>query len=690
MDSVLSKMQTGFKRDEFMKILLSPALRVSLIFAIFLSSISAIPLSQSTISTETDTQQVLADLGGVPCFEDSYFTCVTIDVPLNHFDPADTRTIPVVFAVLPASGTRKGMFVTATGGPGTSGVWLADSYSAGYDPSILESFDIVFFDQRGMGMSGGLTCPVAATEYYQQDARGLTPKQEQALKKTTKTFVADCVDELGSTDLLPYLSTRQAVEDLEVFRQLVGDEKFWLYGESYGTQYAQTYAAAHREHLAGLILDATVDLTFSGNEYYAQQAQAFNDTLVAALSVCNEDPVCAEQMNGDAIAAYDILAAKLSKNPISFKFPVPNGKLKSRKFTLSDLEFVAATQMYGESDRMMFTRALAAYTANDDIIPLARLLYIDLAVDPQTLDIIPDDSWSDAIFYGVECQDYGYPGSTPNERAELYLDAADPFETSIPRLASIIYGDLPCAYWPSASSNLTRPGYLSGIGVPTLILGATADPATPVSHGINVYQNLGQDAYLITTQGGPHVTFGYGNECPDALVTNFLVNDIVPDQRETVCEGYIADDFVPVAPRTAKSFSDPLAALLVIETEIYHLPEFYYWDGYTPTSVGCTYGGTLYFDTEEDGTTYNVKVKHCQLVANFGLTGSGWHDTVNERMSADLKITGRWSCTVHYERTGDQVHASGKCNGKPFNIERTDENSEWHDVPNLNEPKEDS
>ena len=60
--------------------------------------------------------------------------------------------------------------------------------------------------------------------------------------------------------LLPYLGTQHAVEELEPFRQLTGDEKFWLYGESYGSQDAQTYAAMHEDHLAGLSLDGTVDL----------------------------------------------------------------------------------------------------------------------------------------------------------------------------------------------------------------------------------------------------------------------------------------------------------------------------------------------------------------------------------------------------------------------------------------------
>lgn len=580
------------------------------------------------------------------------------------------------------------MFVTAVGGPGLSGVLSADYYSAGFDPGIFEAFDLVFFDQRGIGLSGGLTCPIAATWYYQQDFRGLTSKQETTLKETASTFTSGCVGELVRSELLPYLGTRQAVEDLEVFREIIGDERFWLYGESYGTQYAQTYAAAHGDRLAGLILDGTVDLTLSGFDFYSQQAQAFQDVLVATLSACNDDPACAGQMRGDAIMAYDHLAARLSRNPLSFNFPLPGGRVEKRRFTLSNLEYVAASQLYGESDRMMFTRALAAYSANGDIVPLARLLYIDLVVDPATLEIIHDPSWSDAVFYGVECQDYGYPGGTPNERAELYLDAMDLFEISIPRLASVLYGDLPCAYWPNASSDPARPGYLLAEGIPSLVLGATADPATPVSHGQNVYRNLA-DGYLITTIGGPHVTFGYGNECPDALVTDFLLNDVLPPQAETLCEGVIAEEHIPVAPALARAFPSPLEALSSVETEIYYLPEFFYWDGFTPTSVGCTFGGTFDFELHNSGARYDFELDRCQFVSNFRLHGSGFYQTETDRFVLDVKVTGRWSCDLKYTRRGERINITGKCAGKRINVDRDDPDASNYNMPGITEPKGD-
>ncbi len=216
---------------------------ITILCASFVATNSPV-VQASNSPARPSTEKILKQLGGYPCPDESEFTCVTLAMPLDHFNPSDTRTIQVTFAVLPATGNRKGMFVTATGGPGTSGIAVADSYTAAFDPSIPRRFDIVFFDQRGVALSGGLTCPDAAAAYYQTDTRAVTPQQEAAVKNAARTFSRDCVSEMGNPEILPYLGTQQAVADLDRFRQLMQDEKLWLYGESYGTQYAQTYAAA--------------------------------------------------------------------------------------------------------------------------------------------------------------------------------------------------------------------------------------------------------------------------------------------------------------------------------------------------------------------------------------------------------------------------------------------------------------
>ncbi|MFN8404825.1 MAG: alpha/beta hydrolase [Anaerolineales bacterium] len=340
--------------------------------------------------------------------------------------------------------------------------------------------------------------------------------------------------------------------------------------------------------------------------------------------------------------------------------------------------------MYNQSDRMMFVRALASAASKADMIPLARLLYMDLGVDSQTLDPIPDPTYSEAVYYGVECQDYGYPGHSPEDKANIYLSTMDSFEFSIPRLASLIYADLPCAYWPNATTDLTRPNYLVAEGVPTLVLGSTADPATPYGNGVSVYENLA-DGYLITQEFGPHVIFGRGNACPDELVIDFLVNDVVPAERETVCEGYLIDPHAPLAPRFASMFGSPRNALSAMETEIYYLPEFYYWDGFTPTSIGCNYGGALGFQMNNAGTRVNFSLNKCQLATHFAMTGTGFYNFNTDRFVLDVTTTGRWKCSLRYDRKGENIKITGKCDGKNINSDDFDTEHLWHIFPDFEE-----
>ncbi|MET0697936.1 MAG: hypothetical protein ABWZ58_10965 [Acidimicrobiia bacterium] len=147
------------------------------------------PVPTATIARPA-TDQLLEDLDASLC-PDSQFSCVTLDMPMNHFDAADERTIPVTFAVLPATGERLGAFITATGGPGSSGIAVADSYTDALDPAIPESYDVVFFDQRGVAMSGGLSCPQAAGAYYRVDATTALGFDQEELTSAASTFADD-------------------------------------------------------------------------------------------------------------------------------------------------------------------------------------------------------------------------------------------------------------------------------------------------------------------------------------------------------------------------------------------------------------------------------------------------------------------------------------------------------------------
>ncbi len=611
------------------------------------------------------TKQLLKQLGGVPCPDGSAFTCVTLRVPVDHFDATNTASLSVVFAVLPATGDRYGMFVTATGGPGSSGIAAADSYTAAFDPRIPEHYDTVFFDQRGIAQSGGLTCPEAAAAYYLTESRSETPQQEAALVAAARAFSSTCVTEMGSPAALRFYGTEQAVEDLDALREALRTPKLHLYGESYGTQYAQTYAAAHPDHVAALFIDGVVDLTLSQTDYYAQQAQAFNDTLVATLRACAADAECAGDFSTEPLAAYDALAARLKRSPQNVRFFTPDGR-ETRSMSFGDLETVVAGQVYGEADRAILARGLA-YAQRGDLGYLLRLLYINLGIDPLTLTAIPDPTYSDGMYYGVECQDYGDFSGSPESRASQYLHIGDGVEASVPRLASIFYGDLPCAFWPDAAEGLARPEPLTGQGYTTFVLGATADPATPYAQGVNVYRRVA-DGYLITQSGGPHVIFGRGVTCVDALVSDYLATGALPSRRETTCDGAVMTGYAPLPPTNARDFADVLDGLISFENEVSVWPEVYYWDGSDAEATGCGVRGSLGVETRGGKTRYTLT--NCAFTTNFVVTGDGTYDPDRDRFTLDVRTNGLERCDLKYTREGETHKVTGTCNGKRVRLER--------------------
>ena len=149
------------------------------------------------------------------------------------------------------------MLIYVVGGPGGSGLAVADDYLSAYDAKLTENMDIVFFDQRGIGPDHGLACPKAQAIF---DTAETSIKQPEAAIAIAKAYATDCPAELKSRDLLPYVDTEQAIRDVELFRQAIGSPQIWIYGESYGTQFAQQYATAFPTSVKGVVVDGVVDL----------------------------------------------------------------------------------------------------------------------------------------------------------------------------------------------------------------------------------------------------------------------------------------------------------------------------------------------------------------------------------------------------------------------------------------------
>jgi len=439
------------------------------------------------------------------------FSCVTLSVPVDHARPAGEHW-DVTFAVLRATGERRGVFVTATGGPGSSGLAAADAYTQSFPDEVREGFDVVFLDQRGIGESQGFRCDDAYEEWTAGVDTSSTAAERDDFAAATTQFGADCFAEAGvDPATAPRYATAQAVEDLEDLRQWLDAPQLTLYGESYGTQYVQTYAAAHPERVAGLVVDGVVDLTTDQPEFAVQAARAYSGVLDLTL--------------GDDAAGYDALLDQLATDPVT----APSGD------PVDDLTLRAAagSSMSDPYAREDFARAL------DDA----------LAGDVSGLDqlgngsFVPDPTFSDALFYAVECQDYDFvpEGGDPRAVLDEWLDVAEQQGIDQLRLGGTYYGDTACLFWPGAADapDFARPAPVTDPPYPVLVLGADTDPNTPFVGAEDVFRDLvpgaGPDDAAVVQLGGPHVVYGRGDPCVDDPVNTFVTTGAVPGRPITVC-----------------------------------------------------------------------------------------------------------------------------------------------------------
>jgi hypothetical protein len=306
---------------------------------------------------------------------------------------------------------------------------------------------------------------------------------------------------------------------------------------------------------------------------------------------------------------------------------------------------------------MLLNRALAAYGRSQDLVPLLRLAYVNLGMDPVDETVYHDPTWSDAIQYGVDCLGYEYPAGTSAEIADQILRAADPFDHA--RLGSFAALGLPCAFWPQAGTGVTRP--LADAGVPTLVLVAEADPITTVEQGRAVAERLDQ-GHLIVQEGGPHVIFGYGNECPDDQVNAFVLDGTVPEEG-IVCDGVLMTDYVPLIPESVSEFGDAEEMFDAVETELNYLPEYLWWDGVSEDGAGCSGGGAIGFSS--DDTSYLFDFQQCGLTDGLVIDGTGSYDPENDVFDLDVSV-GDPSCHYTYNRSGDFASFDDECEADPF------------------------
>jgi hypothetical protein len=112
-----------------------------------------------------------------------------------------------------------------------------------------------------------------------------------------------------------------------------------------------------------------------------------------------------------------------------------------------------------------------------------------------------------------------------------YSALADLIKSSAPVFGPLLaWGEASCAVWPAPPTRTVGPVAADG-APPILVIGTTADPATPYQWAVNVAHEL-QHGVLLTRDGVDHVAYFY-SPCVKDDVQAYFVSGVAPPSGTT-------------------------------------------------------------------------------------------------------------------------------------------------------------
>jgi pimeloyl-ACP methyl ester carboxylesterase len=461
-------------------------------------------------STTTSTSSTLpmAPIAWSPCNGD--LQCGTLTVPLDYAKPQGaTIGIAVERHLADDPAQRLGSLVINPGGPGVSGIDDFPNELSVLTGQLLNDFDIVTFDPRGVERSDPVTCgePPGAAPAPLSDPVPLTVAAQKTAVAGMRQFGADCQKASGA--VLPFVGTLDVARDLERLRVALGDAGLTYMGQSYGTLLGATYAQMYPTHVRAMVLDSAIDPALSFNQISLGQAKGFEGVLGSFFAWCAANAACPWTTTDDPTAA---VLAQIARSRTS-----PAAAGSGRTAGPGELYNALLEGLYSESDWPTLGRALAE-DAQGNGAPVVAMS--DHYVADGSTNGSDAGEAIDCLDHPVSKDVTGYAAL-----AARYGQAAPVFG---PLLA---WGQAACAVWPVPPTRTPAPTRAEG-APPILVVGTTGDPATPYAWAVSLAHQLSRGV-LLTRDGSDHVAYFY-SACVRNDVQTYLVGAGAPPPG-TIC-----------------------------------------------------------------------------------------------------------------------------------------------------------
>jgi pimeloyl-ACP methyl ester carboxylesterase len=445
------------------------------------------------------------------------FDCATIEVPLDYDDP-EGRRIELAMLKRPANeqDTKVGTLFVNPGGPGVSGVQFARLSDALFTEPVLDNFDIVGWDPRGVGESTAITCLTdeQTDTLLAADGTPDSAAEVRRLVELNEDFTRGCTDDDDA--LIPQLGTFNSARDIDVLRSSVGDQRLNYFGASYGTELGAVYAELFPERVGRMVLDGALDPAVKGVELSTGQLEGFQGATDAFIDDCLEREGCPI---GPTAEEAEAQLTRLLDDVDSRPLPTQSGRQVTEALATTGM----ISGMYSEEAGWPALRLGLAQALDGDGTVLLALAdaYSERKADGSYASNV------NSAFPAISCTD------RPGTRSVAQVRKTVPqYEKVSPIFGrTFAWSGLSCRDWPVGKGDFPTTVTAKGAD-PIVVVGTTRDPATPYEWSVSLADSLASGV-LVSRDGDGHTGYNAGNACVDDAIDAYLVSGKVPDDPTT-------------------------------------------------------------------------------------------------------------------------------------------------------------
>jgi pimeloyl-ACP methyl ester carboxylesterase len=491
----------------------------------------ACPAALAFLEPKTDTSVQWGNCSSNVPLASPALQCAQLEVPLNYSDPqGDTITLGLT-RIRPKNGTQYiGSLLFNPGGPGQSASLLVAGQAAGFPlfgSAIEENFHIVGMDPRGIGLSTPVMCN--ETLWNKRNKYFPTSADEfQSMVEINTAAWESCENMTGP--LLHNVDTKSVVQDFEALRKALGEDKINFFGQSYGTQIANTYAIMYPDNYRVIAMDALVNHNESTTDLFSGQALAYEYGFGRFATWCSETANCTLH-DQDVKKLFSQLITNATEKPI----PAPGCDSSTCRDNITGEEILFLTQQLLlfkdpfplESTGWAGLAEMIAPAAKGNATALSQAYAKQYFATSNTSSVFAGQA--------VGCLDFNNDLTSYSDLA--YRVELGSYIAPVTRGASETYlTQTRCVGFPfkptNPQSDMSVPRTSNSSTTPILLSAVKYDPNVPLIWANDARESI-EGSVLVVRDGDGHTSyFLEGNTT--RIIDSYLVNKTLPEPNTIV------------------------------------------------------------------------------------------------------------------------------------------------------------